>query len=181
MLPKMHLTSHSGMSGSRWVTTPSWLAGSWRSLLYSSSVYSYHLFSISSFSARSLLFLCFIMPILTWHVPLIAPIFLKRSIVFLTLLFSSIYLHCSFKEAFLSLLAILWNSAFSWIYLSLSPLLLLFFFSQLFVRPPQTSTLPSGISFLGMVSVHHLLYNGTNLCPYYFRHSVYQIKSLEFP
>ena len=48
MLPKAHLTSHSRMSGSRWVITPSWLSGSWRSFLYSSSVYSCHLFLISS-------------------------------------------------------------------------------------------------------------------------------------
>ena len=45
-LPKAHLTSHSRMSGSRHVITPSWLSGSWRSLLYSSSVYSCHLFLI---------------------------------------------------------------------------------------------------------------------------------------
>ena len=38
------------------------------------------------------------------------------------LLFSSISLHCSFKKAFWSLLAILWNSAFRWVYLSFSPL-----------------------------------------------------------
>ena len=44
MLCKAHLTSHSRMSGSRWVITPSWLSGSWRSVLYSSSVYSWHLF-----------------------------------------------------------------------------------------------------------------------------------------
>ena len=31
MIPKAHLTSHSRMSGSRWVITPSWLPGSWRS------------------------------------------------------------------------------------------------------------------------------------------------------
>ena len=31
MLPRAHLTSHSRMSGSRWVITPSWLSGSWRS------------------------------------------------------------------------------------------------------------------------------------------------------
>ena len=36
MLSKAHLTSHSRMSGSRWVITPSWLSGSWRSFLYSS-------------------------------------------------------------------------------------------------------------------------------------------------
>ena len=44
MFSKAHLTSHSRMSGSRWVITPSWLSGSWRSFLYSSSVYSFHLF-----------------------------------------------------------------------------------------------------------------------------------------
>ena len=48
MLPKAHLTSHSRMSGSRWLITPSWLSGSWRSFLYSSSVYSCHLFLKSS-------------------------------------------------------------------------------------------------------------------------------------
>ena len=39
MLSKAHLTSHSRMSGSRWVITPLWLSGSWRSFLYSSSLY----------------------------------------------------------------------------------------------------------------------------------------------
>ena len=34
MLSKAHLTSHSRMSGSRWVITPSWLSGSWRSFLF---------------------------------------------------------------------------------------------------------------------------------------------------
>ena len=46
----------------------------------------------------------------------------KRSLVFLILLFSSISLHWSLRKALLSLLAILWNSAFRWIYLSFSPL-----------------------------------------------------------
>jgi len=32
MLSKAHLTSHSRMSGSRWLITPSWLSGLWRSL-----------------------------------------------------------------------------------------------------------------------------------------------------
>ena len=31
VLSKAHLTLHSRMSGSRWVITPSWLSGSWRS------------------------------------------------------------------------------------------------------------------------------------------------------
>ena len=43
---------HSRMFGSRWVITPSWLSGSWRSLLYSSFMYSCHLFLISSASAK---------------------------------------------------------------------------------------------------------------------------------
>ena len=65
MLPKAHLTSHSRMSGSKWVITPSWLSGSWRSFLYSSSVYSCHLFLISSASVRALPFLSFIEPSFT--------------------------------------------------------------------------------------------------------------------
>ena len=48
MLSKAHLTSHSRVCGSRWVITPLCLSGSWRSFLYGSSVYSCHLFLISS-------------------------------------------------------------------------------------------------------------------------------------
>ena len=51
-------------------------------------------------------------------------IFLKRSLVFSILLFSSISLQGSLRKAFLSLSAILWNSAFKWVYLSFSSLLL---------------------------------------------------------
>ena len=50
MLPKAHLTSHSRMSGSRWVITPSLLSGSWRSFLHSSSVFSPSLHNIFYFS-----------------------------------------------------------------------------------------------------------------------------------
>ena len=50
MLPKAHLISHSRMSDSRWEITPLWLSGLWRSFLYSYSVYSCHLFLISSAS-----------------------------------------------------------------------------------------------------------------------------------
>ena len=39
MLSKANLTSHSRMSGSRSVITPSWLSGSWRSFLYSSVLF----------------------------------------------------------------------------------------------------------------------------------------------
>ena len=105
MISKAHLTSHSRMSGSRSVITPSWLSGSWRSFLYSSSVYSCHLFLISSASVRSIPFLSFIEPIFAWNVPLVSLVFLKRSLVFPILLLSSISLHWSLRKAFLSLRA----------------------------------------------------------------------------
>ena len=79
MLPKAPLTSHPRMSGSRWVMTPLWLSGSWRSFLYSSAVCFYHLFLLSSASVRSTPFLIFIVPIFAWNVPLVSLIFLKRS------------------------------------------------------------------------------------------------------
>ena len=123
MLSKAHLTSQYMMSGSRWVITPLSLSGLWRSFLYSSSLYSCHLFLVSSASVRPIPFLSFIEPIFAWNFPLVSLIFLKRSLVFLILLFSSISLHWSLRKAFLSLLAILWNSAFKWEYLSFSPLL----------------------------------------------------------
>ena len=53
---------------------------------------------------------------------LISLIFLRRSLDFPILLFSSISLHWSLRKAFLSLLAILWNSAVKWVCLSFSPL-----------------------------------------------------------
>ena len=62
MLSKAHLTSHSRMSGSRWVITPSWLSGLWRLFLYSSSVCSCHLFLISSTFVRSIPFLSLLCP-----------------------------------------------------------------------------------------------------------------------
>ena len=46
LLPKAHLTSHSRMSGSRWMITPSWLSGSLKLFLFSSSVYYCHIFLI---------------------------------------------------------------------------------------------------------------------------------------
>ena len=82
----------------------------------------------------------FIMPILGWNIP-----FLEEISTLSILLFSSISLHCLLKKAFI-IPSILWNSAFSWVYLF--PFSLAFYFSpQLFVKPPQKTTLPSCISF----------------------------------
>jgi len=75
MLPKDHLTSHSRVSGSWWVTTPSWLSGSLRPFSYSPSVYSCHLFLTSYASVKFLLFLSFIVPIFAWNIPLVSSIF----------------------------------------------------------------------------------------------------------
>jgi len=120
MLPKAHLTSDSRMSGSGWVITPSWLTGSWRSFLYSFSVYSCHLFLISSASVRSIPFLSFIVPIFAWKVPFVSPIFLKRSLVFPFYCFP-LFL-CIVHGGFLISPALHWNSALKWIYFSFSPL-----------------------------------------------------------
>ena len=76
-----------------------------------------------------------------WNVPLVSLILLKRSVVFPILLFSSVSLHWLLRKALLSLLAILWNSAFRCLYLSFLLCFSLLFFSQLFVRPPQTAFL----------------------------------------
>ena len=104
MLLKAHLTSQSRMSGSRVVTTPSWLSRSLRPIWHSSYVYSCHLFIISFASVRSLPFLSFIVPIFAWNVSLISRFFLNRFLVFLLLLFSSISLHFLLKKSFLSVL-----------------------------------------------------------------------------
>ena len=71
----------------------------------------------------------------------------KRSLVFPILFFTSISSHWSLKKAFLSLLAILWNLAFRCLCHSFSLCFLPLFFSQLFVRPPQTAVLLFCISF----------------------------------
>ena len=147
MLSKVHLTSHSRMSVSRWVITPSWLSGSWRSFFYSFSVYSCHLFLISSASLRSITILSFIVSIFAWNIPLISLIFLRRSLVFPLLLFSSISLHWSFRKAFLFLLAILWKCAFRCVYLSFSPLPFTCLLFPAICKPYQTTILPFCISF----------------------------------
>ena len=89
-------------------------------------VYFFHMFLpillLSSASVRSIPFLPIIEPIFAWNFPLVSLMFLKRSLVFPILLFSSISLHWLLRKAFLSLLAILWNSAFKWACRSFSPL-----------------------------------------------------------
>ena len=71
--------------------------------LYSSSMYTFHLFLISSVSTRSLPFLSFIVPIFGQNASMVFAMFLKRSPVFSRSLYSIIK-HCLLKKAFLSLL-----------------------------------------------------------------------------
>ena len=151
--------------------------------LYSSSVYSCHLFLISSASVRSILFLSSIVPIFAGNVPLVSRIFLKKSLVFHILLFSSISLHWSLRKTFLCLLDILWNYAFRYLCLSFSPLSLA---TLLFLAIWKTTSdnhftflhfffLDFGFFFLFFVFCfdHCLLFSVMNLCPKFFRHSVY--------
>ena len=85
-------------------------------------MYSCHLFLIYSASVRSIPFLSYIEPIFARNFPLVSLIFLRRSLVFPILLFFSISFHSSLRKVLLSLLVILWNFAFIWVYLSFSPL-----------------------------------------------------------
>ena len=157
VLPKAHLTSRSRMSGSEWETTQSGLSRSLRSFLYSSSVCSLHLSLIFSTSIRSLPFVSFIVTVFGWNIPLIFPIFLRRSLVLPFLLFSSISLHCSLKKAFLSLLAVFRNSAFSWTYLSLYSLL----FTSLLSSAICKASLDKHIAFLHCFSFGMVLFTAS--------------------
>ena len=147
MPPKAHLTSHSRMSGSRWVITPSWLSGSWRSFLYSSfCVFLPPLLNIFCF--------CYVqnISVLYWaHLCMKCSLsisnFLEEvssvshSIVFVFL--------CTDHRGRLSYLSLLFFGilhSHGYIF----PFFLCFsllFFSQLFVRPPQKAILLSFISF----------------------------------
>ena len=126
VLRKAHLTLHSRMLGSRWVITISWLSGSLRSFLYSSSILVLARWQ-GVFLPPLLTILLLLDPyhfcLLSLHevFSLVSLIFLKRSLVFPILLFSSISLHWSLRKSFLSLPDNLWKSAFRWVYLSFSP------------------------------------------------------------
>ena len=119
MLLKAHLTSYCRMSVSTCVITPSWLSGSWRSFLYSSFMYSCHLFLISSASVRSIPLLSFILAIFAFPWYLLSFLEEISSLSHSNVFF---YFFALVTEEVLSLLALLWNSAFRWVYLSFSPL-----------------------------------------------------------
>ena len=121
MLPKVHLTSHSRMSAvSEWSHHCGYLDREDLLVLFFCELLPPPLNICCYF--RSIPFMLFILPIFAWNGLLVSLIFLKRSLVFPILWFSSISLHWSLSNAFLSLLDILWNAAFKWVYPSFSPL-----------------------------------------------------------
>ena len=119
-----------------------WISRTWRSFLYSYSVYSCHLFLISSASVKSI---PFIEPIFAWSVPLVSDFLeeicsLSHSVVFLC------FLALVAEEGFLiSPCYSLELHSNGYIFPFLLCFLLLF--SQLFVRPPQSAILLFCISF----------------------------------
>ena len=86
--------------------------------------------------------------------------FLEEILVFPILLFSSISLHYSLKQVFLSLLATLWYFAFRRVYLSFSPLpLVSLLFSAIWKASSVNHFAFLQFSFLGDGFDHHLLYS----------------------
>ena len=73
---------------------------------------------------------------------------------------------------------ILWNSEFSWVYLSLSPCFSSLLSSAI-VKPSQRSIFPYAFLFLGAGFGHHILYSVMNIHPQFFRHSLYLVQYLE--
>ena len=122
MFPKVSLTSHSRIPGSRWVITASWLFGSLISFLYSVSLYFCHLFLTSSASVRSLNFLSCYLPIFAWSVPLVSPLSLKRSILFAILFSSNSCTIHLWRVSYLSLLFSESLHSTGYIFFFLSPL-----------------------------------------------------------
>ena len=146
MLPKAHLTSHSRMSGSRWVITPLWLSGSWRSFLCNSSVYSCHLFFISSTSVLYCAYLCkkCSLDISNFLEEISSP---SHSIVFFY------FFALITEEDFLISPCYLWNSAFKLVYLSFSTLPFASLFFTAIYKASSVSHFALFISFSWVVLI----------------------------
>jgi len=180
MHPKAHLTLLSRMSGCRWVICVFfffffnlilffnftilywfWHISKWIRHRYtcvphpepSSHLPPWHLYLIFFASVRFIPLLSFIVSIFAWKFPLVSQIFCKRSLVFPILLFF-LSLHWSLRKALSSLLAILWNSAFRWLYLSFSPLpFVSFLFSAMCKASSGNHFAFFHFFFLGMVLI----------------------------
>ena len=126
-------------------------------------MHSFHLFLMFSASIRYIPFLSFIVPIFGQNISLIFSIFQKRSLVFpfyyFPLCLCTVY---GRRPSFLSLLFFGTLSLGGCTFLFISCFSLLFF-PQLFVKPPQITTLPSFISFSLRCFDQWLLYHIMNL------------------
>ena len=110
-----------------------------------SSVYSCHLFLISSTSVRFLLFLSYTASISAWNVPLISPVFLKRSLVFPILSFFPYFFALFIEEGLISLLFS--GTLHSVGYIFLFFLTFASLLSSAICKVSSVTTLPSCISF----------------------------------
>ena len=135
--------------------------------LYSFSVYFCHLFLISSASVRSIPSLSFIVSFFVWNIPLVSLIFLKRSLVFYILLFSSIFFFVFITEE--GFLISPCNSLELCIQMDISFLFsFAFHFSSTHIYLLGLLRQPFclfAFIFLGNVLDLCLLYSVTNLCP----------------
>ena len=138
MLPKTHLTSHSRMSGSTWVITPSWLSESW---------WSFFIVPLCSVVTSLYYLLLLLGP---YHFcPLPALLLMKCSLAIFNFLedISSL----SHSIVFIYFFA---NSAFKWMYLSFSPLpFTCFLFSAISKASSDNHFAFLHFFFLGMVLI----------------------------
>ena len=147
VLPKAQWTYHSRMSGSRWVITASWLSGSWKFFFF--LVY----FCVFLPPLLNTLCFCWVLSIsvLYWaHLCMKYSLGISKFLEEISSLSHSIVsfisLHWSLRKI-LSLWATFWTLHASEYIFPFLLCLLLLFFSQLLVRPPQTTVLPFCISF----------------------------------
>ena len=129
------------------------------------SVYSCHLLLFCS-SIRSLPFLSFTMPIFAWNIPLISPLFLERSCLSNSITFFYSFAFVIEEDLIIISPDILWNSAFSWVYFSFSPMP----FTSLLSSAICKASSDSHFAFLHIFFPwdgfsHCFLYSARNLCP----------------
>ena len=134
------------------MTTSLSLSGSLRPLLHSFSVYSCHLVFICSVSVRSKLFVLHCA-----HLRMKCSLGISNFLEEISSVFHSVVFLYFFelftKEDFLSVLPILWNSAFGWVYLCLSPLTFTSLFSAICKASSHNHFALLLFFFLGMVLV----------------------------
>ena len=161
------------MSGSRWVATPLWLSGALRLFLYSSSVYSCHLFLPLQLLSGP-----------CYYCPLLCPSLYGIFLWYLQFSWRDLVLPFYYFPLFLCIVHIRRLSSLSSLFSETLHSIVYFFpfllclsrpFSQLFVRSLRQPLCPVSSLCLWDGFGHCCLYNVMNLCPSFFRHSIYKI------